>query len=73
MPATTGWLTSMNRGTKQFCYLGLDNLGSLVDVRRGEAQKGEAGVDEEVLPAVVFDESLPGVGSLVLDDEAGLG
>ena len=62
----------MIRAMQQFCDLGLDDLGALVNVRGGGAQEGEAGFDEEVLPAVVLDQSFPVVGSVVLDDEARL-
>lgn len=63
----------MIRGMEQFCYLRLDDLWPLMDVGGGEPEECEAGVEEEVLPAVVLDETIAVVGAVVLDDQLGVG
>ena len=40
-----------------------------MDVRGGKAQQCKSGVDQQVLPSVVFDQALAVVSSVVLDDE----
>lgn len=62
----------MIRATEQFCYLRLDDLGSLMDVRVCKTKELESGLEQEVLPAVVFDEAVAVVGAVVFDDQARL-
>ena len=41
-----------------------------MDVRNREPQEPEPCVDEQVLPAVVLDQAVPVVSTVVLDDES---
>jgi hypothetical protein len=41
-----------------------------VDVRSRETQQPESSVDKQVLPAIVFDQSVPVVAAVVLEDES---
>ena len=68
-----GWLTSMIRAMKQFCSLRGDDLGSLMNVGRGETEDRESGVEEQVLPAIVFNQPVTVIGAVVLDYQAGGG
>jgi hypothetical protein len=42
-----------------------------VDVRGSETQEAEAGVDEQVLPAVVLNEALAVIAPVIFQNEAG--
>jgi hypothetical protein len=44
-----------------------------VDVRSRETQQPESSVDKQVLPAIVLDQSVPVVTTVVLEDEPGCG
>jgi len=44
-----------------------------VDVRSRETQEAEPSVEEQVLPAIVFDQSFAVVSAVVLEDEPGRG
>lgn len=52
--------------------MSLDHLRSLVEVCGRETQQPEAGVQQQVLTAVVLDQSIAMIGAVVLDDEPGL-
>ena len=47
--------------------LGDDRIGCLHDVGSGESEEPESGIQDEVLPAIVVDETFPVGGSVVLD------
>src|SRR5438309_2065648 len=49
-----------------------DHVWLAHDVGCREPQDAKAGVDDQVLAAIVFDESVPMVRAVVLDDEHGL-
>jgi hypothetical protein len=44
-----------------------------VDVRRGETQEPESGVEKPILAAIVFGQAIPMVRPVVLQDQAGGG
>src|SRR5258708_8662003 len=47
-----------------------DNVWQTMDVRGGETQEAKAGIDDQVLPAVVLNEALAGIAPLIFDNEA---
>jgi hypothetical protein len=47
-----------------------DDVGLTMDVGGGETQEAKAGVDEQVLPAVVLNEALAVIAPVIFDNES---
>jgi hypothetical protein len=47
-----------------------DDVGLTMDVCGCETQEAKAGVDEQVLPAVVFNEALPVIAPVIFQNES---
>ena len=48
----------------------MDGIRAQLDVHSGETQKPKPGVQESVLPPIVFDQPIPMIRSVVFDHEA---
>ncbi len=46
----------------------LDYFRAVVDVRRSEAEEPKAGIDEQILAAIILDQSLPMVAAVILEN-----
>ncbi len=55
------------QGPTDLCH---DDVWLTMDVRGGESQQAIAGVDEQVLPAVVLDEALAVIASVIFQNES---
>ena len=56
--------------TERRAHLSHQSVGPALEVSRGEAQESIPGIDQEVLAAVVFNQALAMVATVVLDGEA---
>ena len=48
-----------------------DDAGAMMDVGSSESQEAKAGIDQQILPAVVLDQTLPVIAAVKLENEAG--
>jgi hypothetical protein len=55
------------QGRADLCY---DDVWLTMDVRGRETQEAKAGVDEQVLPAVVFNEALAVIAPVIFESES---
>jgi hypothetical protein len=60
----------LGRSTKRAANLCFDYLWAIVNVARGKTQESESCIDEQVLAAVVFDQAVPVIPTVVLENES---
>jgi hypothetical protein len=58
----------LGRSSERAANLRFDDLWAIVNVARGKTQESESRVDQQVLPAVVFDQAVPVIPAVVLDN-----
>jgi len=57
--------------TQRRPHLCHDDAGAMMDVGGRESQEAKASIDQQVLPAVVLDQTLPVIAAVKLENEAG--